>query len=396
MWYARIGTDSAVTPEQENPTPEQPIGDDVPGVTLDIKHVRKPRSSRFLVRGMATLLPAVMTLWLLYFAYGFIRDKIAAPINWGIQATIIQFTDWPSATDDDYLDVWDNDLTPSQREAWEVKAQLMRSTHQQAQNRSAWEIIFEGTNRQLKDGMVLPMVATGDPLFDETMRAQRLQWMKQQPEIVKLARRSQLQKQWNSIAIGKWHVLDLIGLVVAIVLFYFAGVVMSNVLGRTLRDRGEKLIDRVPLIRRVYPAVKQVTDFFFGDSDPAKNFNRVVAVEYPRKGLYSVGLVTGDTMRMIEDVMGEPCLTVFVPSSPTPFTGYVITVPVKDTIDLGISIEDALKFAVSGGVLVPPSQVIHRSAPLQDRRGQNGDRRVVPITAANDKPIPAAGTESTD
>ena len=64
----------------------------------------------------------------------------------------------------------------------------------------------------------------------------------------------------------------------------------------------------------------------------------------------------------IEDAMGEPCLTVFVPSSPTPFTGYVITVPRKDTIDLGISIEDALKFAVSGGVLVPPSQTINRSS----------------------------------
>ena len=384
-----------MTPEQDNPTPTHPTGDPPQDHAHEVRH-KKAKSSRFLFRGMATLLPAVLTLWLLVFAYGFIRDKIAAPINWGIQAAVIQFTDWPKPTDDDYLDVWDNGLTPSQREAWQVKAQVMRRKYQQAQNRSAWEIIFEGTNRELKDGMVLPMVATGDPLFEETMRSERLEWMKQQPEIVKLARRAQLQKHWNSIAVGKWHVLDLIGLIVAIVLFYFAGVVMSNVLGRQLRDRGEKLIDRVPLIRRVYPAVKQVTDFFFGDSDQVKNFNRVVAVEYPRKGLYSVGLVTGDTMRSIEDMMGEPCLTVFVPSSPTPFTGYVITVPVKDTIDLGITIEDALKFAVSGGVLVPPSQVIHRQMLPHDRRGPIADRRLSVPTGPDDAPQPPAGSGNAD
>jgi uncharacterized membrane protein len=68
-------------------------------------------------------------------------------------------------------------------------------------------------------------------------------------------------------------------------------------------------------------------------------------------------------MQFIERAAGQPCLTVFVPSSPTPFTGYVITVPKADTIDLPISVEEALKFAVSGGVVIPHGQVIDRSAP---------------------------------
>lgn len=320
------------------------LGDQV----IQAKPVKKAsKSSRFIVRGMATLLPAVLTLWLLVFAYGFVRDKIAAPINWGVQGAVIQFTDWPIPTDEDFADVWQAEhiLTATQREAWEDES------------------------------------ANFTQLSDRERREKRLVWMKGEPEIVLGARRVQLEKKWNTIAVGSWHVLDLIGLIIAIVLFYFAGALMSNVIGRQIKNRGEKLIDRVPLIRRVYPAVKQVTDFFFGDSEQQIKFNRVVAVEYPRKGLYSVGLVTGDTMRTIEDAMGEPCLTVFVPSSPTPFTGYVITVPVKDTIDLGITIEDALKFAVSGGVLVPPSQTIDRKQPKGDRRSDTGDRRAASDTS---------------
>ena len=88
------------------------------------------------------------------------------------------------------------------------------------------------------------------------------------------------------------------------------------------------------------------------------SFNRVVAVEYPRKGLWSVGLVTGNTMQTIQREAEGSCLTVFIPSSPTPFTGYVITVPEKDTIDLSVTIEEALRFTVSGGVIVPDAQVI--------------------------------------
>ena len=320
-------------PSDHNPTPEEATHSSEPSEVAEDHHA-KPRkqarkSTRFIIRGMATLLPAVLTLWLLVFAYGFVRDKIAAPINWGVQGIVIQFTDWPIPTDEDFADVWQSEdiLSGTQREAWE----------------------------DLSGDFV--------GLSDRELREKRLLWMKGEPEIIMDARRVQLEKKWNSIAIGQWQVLDLIGLIIAVILFYFAGALVNNVIGRQLKLRGEKLIDRVPLIRRVYPAVKQVTDFFFGDNEEDKmKFNRVVAVEYPRKGLYSVGLVTGDTMRSIEDAMGEPCLTVFVPSSPTPFTGYVITVPQKDTIDLGISIEDALKFAVSGGVLVPPSQTINRSS----------------------------------
>lgn len=317
--------DNADTPDNPTPDPEP-----------SKKRKAASRSSRFFIRGLATLLPAVLTLWLLVFAYGFVRDKIANPINAGIKTSVIAFTSWPEPDDDDFAEVWDK-LNASDKEDWEIEREKLRSD------------LLE-LNPDLRPAVV-----------DTQLRLKRLEWMKDRPDMIEYARRYKLDEKWNTIAIGTWHVLDLIGLIVAIVLFYFAGAVMSNVLGRQLKDRGEKFIDRVPLIRRVYPAVKQITDFFFGDNEQQIQFNRVVAVEYPRKGLYSVGLVTGDTMADIEKAVGQQCLTVFVPSSPTPFTGYVITVPATDTIDLGITIEDALKFAVSGGVLVPPSQMIDRT-----------------------------------
>ena len=104
----------------------------------------------------------------------------------------------------------------------------------------------------------------------------------------------------------------------------------------------------------MYPYVKQVVDFFFSDERPIK-FNRVVAVEYPRKGIWSVGFLTGDSLPSIQTKLGES-VTVFVPSSPTPFTGYTITIRREDIIELPLTVEEAIRFAVSGGVLVPDHQ----------------------------------------
>ncbi|MCA9299512.1 MAG: DUF502 domain-containing protein, partial [Phycisphaerales bacterium] len=84
--------------------------------------------------------------------------------------------------------------------------------------------------------------------------------------------------------------------------------------------------------------------------------------EYPRKGIWTVGLVTGTSMRRIKDEAGAPCLSVFVPSTPTPFTGFTVTVRTEDTIDLPISVDEAIRFFITGGVLVPE----HQSVPDRD------------------------------
>lgn len=254
---------------------------------------------KFFVRGLAILLPTVLTIWILLAAYQFVQIRIAKPINEGVKEAIVRLTPYP----------------------------LVSKT-------------------QVNDHK---LVLLDDPTKRAAYRAveQEIQWLERD------ARRTKLGLWWNTYA----PALDLIGLVLAIVLIYISGVLLTSFIGRRLYHRGEELINRVPLIRRVYPSVKQVTDFIFGDKDKLK-FSRVVAVEYPRKGLWSVGLVTGQTMRNIQDQAANPCLTVFIPSSPTPFTGYVITVPAPDTIDLPVSVEDAMKFTISAGVLIPPNQQI--------------------------------------
>lgn len=300
----------------------------------------------FFVRGLAIVLPTVLTLWVLAFAYQFVSVNIAGPINAGVRAAVIQFTNWPQPMDSDFFDVYD-DLPRSRKDAWEI-------------------IELEKVKDQLNLERLTPGIE----------RTKRLEWQKLQEDVVFKARLHAFEKQWDAVRLGEFRVLNLIGLVLAIVLIYIAGVLVTSFIGRRFYRMGERLIARVPLIRSVYPAVKQVTDFFFSDDPDEKvNFNRVVAVQYPRKGLWSVGLVTGDTMSLIEETAGQRCLTVFVPSSPTPFTGYVITVPKADSIDLPISVEEALKFAVSGGVVIPQNQVITRPDEVQlIRPGAGGDQ----------------------
>jgi len=104
---------------------------------------------------------------------------------------------------------------------------------------------------------------------------------------------------------------------------------------------------------QVYPYIKQITDFLFTEQEKKDLFSRVVAVEYPRKGIWSMGLVTGSGLKKIVDNAEKEFVTILIPTSPTPFTGFVIMVPKEDTIDLDITIEQALRFAVSGGVIAP-------------------------------------------
>ncbi len=95
----------------------------------------------------------------------------------------------------------------------------------------------------------------------------------------------------------------------------------------------------------------------------------MVAVQYPRKGIWSLGLVTGPGMRTLHQNLGGDLLTVFIPSSPTPVTGYTITVNRRDVIDLPISIDNALRFTVSGGVIMPMNQQRSRAEIDQARQG---------------------------
>jgi uncharacterized membrane protein len=264
----------------------------------------------FFFRGLGILLPTVLTIWILVAVYQFVATRIASPINRGVQELVVRATPWPQVYEAELVEVREH-LPEARRQAW--------------------------------------LQAGGT----------------QNPDWIRIeAKRVKLQKWWD-----QFYVMDLIGLIIAIVLIYMVGAFVGSYLGNRLYARGEELMGRVPVFKQVYPHVKQVVEFFFGDRTKRLQFNRVVAVQYPRKGLWSLGLVTGDTMRSIQDKAGADCMTVFVPSSPTPFTGYVITVPKTDTVELDISIDDALRFTVSGGVIVPQAQLIQRHDRDEEQMG---------------------------
>ncbi|MEM6798958.1 MAG: DUF502 domain-containing protein [Planctomycetota bacterium] len=146
-------------------------------------------------------------------------------------------------------------------------------------------------------------------------------------------------------------------LCVFILALYLLGKFLAAGIGRFFWNRFELLINRVPLVRNVYSSVKQVTDFLFTDPDVGENFTRVVAVEYPRKGIWTVAFVTGESMLDIETAANEPVMSVLIPTSPMPFTGFTITVKKSETVDLNLTIDQAFQFIVSCGVVVPPQQL---------------------------------------
>ena len=144
-------------------------------------------------------------------------------------------------------------------------------------------------------------------------------------------------------------------LAIFILVLYLLGKFIAAGIGRFFVNQVEQGIQSLPLVRNVYSSVKQISDFLFSPREI--EYTRVVAIEYPRKGIWSLGLVTGESMLDIRSAANEPVISVLIPTSPMPVTGYTINIKKSETIDLNITIDQAFQFIVSCGVVVPPQQV---------------------------------------
>jgi uncharacterized membrane protein len=149
--------------------------------------------------------------------------------------------------------------------------------------------------------------------------------------------------------------LNLVGIAFAIILLYMLGVFLASIMGRATWRLIEKPFLRIPVVKAIYPHIKMVADFLF--SERKLDYSRVIAVEYPRDGVWSLGLVTGNGFQAVTQVTGRDYISVFIPSSPTPMTGYVVTIPRENAIDLPLTIDQAFRFTVSGGVIGPQAAV---------------------------------------
>jgi uncharacterized membrane protein len=229
---------------------------------------------RFFIRGLATLMPTLITLWLLIWAWNFLWDNIGQYI-----INLIAF-------------VW-----------WE------------ACDRRWFGIEFQAPHY----------------IYQEALDPSKL----------------------------STHIL---GVGLSIVLVYFLGVFVANLIGRAFWGVAERAVLRIPLVRAIYPAVKQVTDFVLADRTHQFQGSRVVAVQPHEQNIWSIGLVTSTRHWTLGDNGPEEMMTVFVPSTPTSFSGYVLVVPRSRVVELPMTVEEAMRLLVTGGLIMPEQD---KTAPRQ-------------------------------
>tara|TARA_B100000959_G_scaffold235650_1_gene254098 strand:+ start:345 stop:968 length:624 start_codon:yes stop_codon:yes gene_type:complete len=143
------------------------------------------------------------------------------------------------------------------------------------------------------------------------------------------------------------------GIIMAIVILFGTGLVAANYLGKTLVETWEKLLDKIPLVRSIYSPLKKFAELVL--SDQTQSFSKVLLIQYPRKGVYSLCFQTSKEVGEIQEKSGEDVVCVFIPTTPNPTSGYIIMVPKDEVIELNMSVEDALKMIISLGVVVPSS-----------------------------------------
>lgn len=154
-----------------------------------------------------------------------------------------------------------------------------------------------------------------------------------------------------------------LGLVLTTIIVLLTGMIVTNLFGMQLVTVAERMLRRIPVVRSIYSAVKQVTESMFSSG---KSFRKVVLVEYPRQGVWTVAFQTGTGAEEVRIKTGRNVTNVFVPTTPNPTSGFFLMVPHEDLIELDMSVDDGLKMLLSVGVVVPKykkDSVIDQHAP---------------------------------
>lgn len=152
-----------------------------------------------------------------------------------------------------------------------------------------------------------------------------------------------------------------VGLAVPLLSILLIGLMARNIAGRWLLEVGERVLQAIPLAGSVYKTLKQLLETLLRDTNG--KFRRVVLVEYPRKGVWTIAFVTSALSPAIQTQMTEPMLSLFIPTTPNPTTGWYAIVPESEVMNLAMSIEDAFKVVVSGGIVNPNATILTASSP---------------------------------
>lgn len=180
-----------------------------------------------------------------------------------------------------------------------------------------------------------------------------------------------------------------IGLVIGAVLITFIGAIAAGFMGRYIIRLGEAILNRMPVVRSIYGAIKQILETVISTQSDA--FREVVLVEYPRRDLWVIGFLTGNTKGEVAGRIASPMVNVFVPTTPNPTSGFLLFCPREDVIFLRMTVEEAVKLVVSGGIVTPPDRSQSAKAAPSVANKNNASKKSVTKKLATKK---AAGTKA--
>ncbi|MCF6255284.1 MAG: DUF502 domain-containing protein [Gammaproteobacteria bacterium] len=158
-----------------------------------------------------------------------------------------------------------------------------------------------------------------------------------------------LPEPYRPEALLGFHVPGL-GVVLSVIIVLGTGVVVANLFGRKLVEVWENILARIPLVRTIYASVKQILETVFSSG---QSFRKVLLVEYPRRGLWTLAFQSSTTQGEAQIKTGQEMINVFIPTTPNPTSGFFIMVPRSDVVELDMNVDDGLKMIISAGVMVP-------------------------------------------
>lgn len=347
---------------------------------------RRQSSRQVFARGLAISLPAILTIVILLWLIGGISDYIIQPTTASVKYVMSQFVDRSVDVSSSRLAKLTNGpplrycgenylVTVRLREQFEEQERRQRqrlsdtegavdSTPSVVLALDGYFALQDQMAKWLEDQAIdnfdpsaevpfdvyVPLASRAVPYADYVVIARDTPAAEMPTSATKLYMEYAVRRY-----VGSTFSLSVLALSLVVVIIYFLGRFVSVRLGSWLVSQIEnRLLARLPVIRNVYGSAKQVTDFLFSENQV--EYRRVVALEYPRRGIWSLALVTGEGMLDITSAIGEPCVSILVPSSPMPVTGYTMCVPRSAILDLDITVDQAFQFCISCGVLVPGHQ----------------------------------------
>ena len=142
-----------------------------------------------------------------------------------------------------------------------------------------------------------------------------------------------------------------LGLILTLLVLIITGIFAANFVGKSMVNFGEKIFKKIPIVRSVYSAAKNFADIVF--SDTGQSFKKVLLIQYPRKGVYSLAFQTSTNLGEVQKKTGSDVVCTFVPTTPNPTSGFIIILPKADVIEMDMEVDEAFKMIVSLGVVVP-------------------------------------------